>query len=183
MITEALVVPSPGDPFQYSLINVDDNLCDNEVLVEMKATGVCHTDLNFRNEASISGLHPAVFGHEGAWVVFKTGSLVTNLTWRSGSINLLLLRRLQILHLQIHLILLRLGKVQLWYRSGLRWFKILLASEEYPDYLAFLRPKKLCQYAVMMETSCVKIEEDVFSNVLAPLGCGTIASARSELFK
>ena len=65
MITEALVAPSPGSPFQYTLINVDSNLRDNEVLVEMKATGVCHTDLNFRNEESLPGLHPAVFGHEG----------------------------------------------------------------------------------------------------------------------
>jgi hypothetical protein len=31
----------------------------------MKATGVCHTDLNFSKEKTIPGLFPAVFGHEG----------------------------------------------------------------------------------------------------------------------
>lgn len=65
MLTEALVVPEPGSPFQYQKITVEENLRDNEVLVEMIATGVCHTDLNFRNEKSIPGLFPAVFGHEG----------------------------------------------------------------------------------------------------------------------
>lgn len=65
MISEALVVAEPGSPFVYQEIEVDDILRDNEVLVEMKATGVCHTDLNFRNEKSIPGLHPAVLGHEG----------------------------------------------------------------------------------------------------------------------
>jgi aryl-alcohol dehydrogenase len=65
MITEALVVQGPGAAFQYAKIDVDDHIRDNEVLVEMKATGVCHTDLNFRNEESLPGLHPAVFGHEG----------------------------------------------------------------------------------------------------------------------
>jgi len=65
MLTQALVVSEPGSPFIYQDIDVDDNLRDNEVLVEMKATGVCHTDLNFRNEKTIAGLHPAVFGHEG----------------------------------------------------------------------------------------------------------------------
>jgi aryl-alcohol dehydrogenase len=65
MITEGLVVTEPGSPFIYQEISVDDSLRDDEILVEMKATGVCHTDLNFRNEKTIPGLHPAVFGHEG----------------------------------------------------------------------------------------------------------------------
>jgi aryl-alcohol dehydrogenase len=65
MITEALVVQEPGAAFQYADIQVNDDLRENEVLVGMKATGVCHTDLNFRNEMTLPGLHPAVFGHEG----------------------------------------------------------------------------------------------------------------------
>jgi len=65
MITDALLVQSAGAPFIYQKINVDDNLCSDEVLVEMKATGVCHTDLNFSKERTIPGLFPAIFGHEG----------------------------------------------------------------------------------------------------------------------
>ena len=65
MITKALVVQKPGSDFEYREIIVEEDLRDNEALVEMKATGVCHTDLNFRNENSLPGLHPAVFGHEG----------------------------------------------------------------------------------------------------------------------
>lgn len=65
MLTDALVVSKPGAPFKFQEIEVNNNLHDNEVLIKMKATGVCHTDLNFSNEASIAGLFPAVFGHEG----------------------------------------------------------------------------------------------------------------------
>jgi aryl-alcohol dehydrogenase len=65
MITDALLVQSAGAPFIYQKINVDDNLCSDEVLVEMKATGVCHTDLNFSKERTIPRLFPAIFGHEG----------------------------------------------------------------------------------------------------------------------
>jgi aryl-alcohol dehydrogenase len=65
MLTQALVVCEPGAPFKYQEISVNDDVRDNEVLLEIKATGVCHTDLNFRNEKSIPGLFPAVFGHEG----------------------------------------------------------------------------------------------------------------------
>lgn len=65
MLTDALVVPKSGAPFKFQKIEVNDNLRDNEVLIGMKATGVCHTDLNFSKETSIPGLFPAVFGHEG----------------------------------------------------------------------------------------------------------------------
>ena len=65
MITEALLVSEAGAPFRYQEINVDDDIRDDEVVVEMKATGVCHTDLNFSKEKTIPGLFPAVFGHEG----------------------------------------------------------------------------------------------------------------------
>lgn len=66
MITQALVIAKPGDPFKYEDVDIDDaNLRDDEVLVEMKYTGVCHTDLNFSKERSVEGLFPAVFGHEG----------------------------------------------------------------------------------------------------------------------
>jgi len=65
MRTQALVVAEPGAPFILQDIDIDDNLQDDEVLVEIKATGICHTDLNFSKETTIPGLFPAVFGHEG----------------------------------------------------------------------------------------------------------------------
>lgn len=65
MKTKALVVEKPGAPWQLREINLDDNLQDDEVLVQMKATGVCHTDLNFSKEETMPGLHPVVLGHEG----------------------------------------------------------------------------------------------------------------------
>jgi aryl-alcohol dehydrogenase len=77
MITEALLVREAGAPFSYQEISVDDNLRDDEVLVEMNATGVCHTDLNFSKEKSIPGLFPAVFGHEGK----ISNSLATAITY------------------------------------------------------------------------------------------------------
>jgi len=41
---QALVVEKPGDPFEYQDVQLEDTIRDDEVLVEMKATGVCHTD-------------------------------------------------------------------------------------------------------------------------------------------
>jgi aryl-alcohol dehydrogenase len=65
MISEALVVASPGAPFKLQPVQVEDNLRDDEVLIKIRATGICHTDLTFSKEKSIPGLFPGVFGHEG----------------------------------------------------------------------------------------------------------------------
>ena len=74
MKINALVVHSPGAPWEFREIDLDDNLQDDEVLVQMKATGVCHTDLNFSKEESMPGLFPAVFGHEGTRSNFPLNS-------------------------------------------------------------------------------------------------------------
>jgi S-(hydroxymethyl)glutathione dehydrogenase/alcohol dehydrogenase len=50
-----------------------------EVLVEIKATGVCHTDEFTLSGADPEGLFPAILGHEGAGIVVDTGPGVTSL--------------------------------------------------------------------------------------------------------
>src|SRR5678816_1224919 len=49
-----------------------------EVLVEIKATGICHTDEFTRSGADPEGLFPAILGHEGAGVVVEAGPGVTS---------------------------------------------------------------------------------------------------------
>src|SRR6516162_1717672 len=48
-----------------------------EVLVEIKATGVCHTDAYTLSGLDSEGLFPSILGHEGAGVVVETGPGVT----------------------------------------------------------------------------------------------------------
>ena len=49
------------------------------MLVEIKATGVCHTDEFTRSGADPEGLFPVIFGHEGAGIVVEVGRGVTSL--------------------------------------------------------------------------------------------------------
>ena len=78
MIVQALVVEKPGDPFEYQDVQLEDTIRDEEVLVEMKATGVCHTDLNFSKETEMPAMFPVVLGHEGMYTsqpdAFQAGS-------------------------------------------------------------------------------------------------------------
>jgi len=50
-----------------------------EVLIEIKATGVCHTDAYTLSGADPEGLFPTILGHEGAGIVAEVGKGVTNL--------------------------------------------------------------------------------------------------------
>src|SRR5436190_23691614 len=50
-----------------------------EVLIEVKATGICHTDHFTLSGADPEGLFPAILGHEGAGVVLGAGNGLTTL--------------------------------------------------------------------------------------------------------
>jgi aryl-alcohol dehydrogenase len=63
MLTQALVVREPNEKFLLQDIELDE-LHDDEVLVEMVATGICHTDLKSAGGGSIVKF-PVVLGHEG----------------------------------------------------------------------------------------------------------------------
>src|SRR5438128_5033139 len=49
-----------------------------EVLVEIKATGICHTDAYTLDGFDSEGIFPSVLGHEGAGVVVEVGAGVTS---------------------------------------------------------------------------------------------------------
>ena len=76
METRAAVAHAAGKPLSIETIHLDGPK-DGEVLVEIKATGVCHTDEFTLSGADPEGLFPAVLGHEGAGVVLETGPGVT----------------------------------------------------------------------------------------------------------
>src|SRR2546428_934558 len=78
MDVRAAVAFEPGKPLQIETVKLDGPK-DGEVLVELKASGVCHTDEFTRSGADPEGLFPAIFGHEGAGVVVDIGPGVTSL--------------------------------------------------------------------------------------------------------
>ncbi|MDB4989116.1 MAG: S-(hydroxymethyl)glutathione dehydrogenase [Myxococcaceae bacterium] len=76
MKTRAAVAYEAGKPLVIEEVELDGPRF-GEVLGEIKATGVCHTDEFTRSGADPEGLFPAIFGHEGAGVVVDVGPGVT----------------------------------------------------------------------------------------------------------
>lgn len=77
MKVRAAVAYQAGKPLTIEMIDLEGPKA-GEVLVEIKATGVCHTDAYTLSGNDPEGLFPAVLGHEGAGVVIETGPGVSS---------------------------------------------------------------------------------------------------------
>jgi S-(hydroxymethyl)glutathione dehydrogenase / alcohol dehydrogenase len=78
MKTRAAVAWKAGEPLTIEVIDIEGPKA-GEVLVEIKATGVCHTDAYTLSGADPEGIFPAILGHEGAGIVREIGEGVTTL--------------------------------------------------------------------------------------------------------
>ena len=78
MKTRAAVAFAARKPLEIVEVELDGPKA-GEVLVEVKATGICHTDYYTLSGADPEGLFPCILGHEGAGVVVDVGAGVTTL--------------------------------------------------------------------------------------------------------
>jgi len=72
MKVKAAIAFAAGKPLEIETVDLEGPKA-GEVLVEIKATGICHTDEFTRSGADPEGLFPAILGHEGAGVVVEVG--------------------------------------------------------------------------------------------------------------
>ena len=78
MDVRAAVALKAGKPLTIETVQLAPPQA-GEVLVEIKATGVCHTDAYTLSGADPEGLFPSILGHEGAGIVVEVGKGVTSL--------------------------------------------------------------------------------------------------------
>jgi S-(hydroxymethyl)glutathione dehydrogenase/alcohol dehydrogenase len=78
MKTQAAVAFRAGAPLEICEVDLEGPKA-GEVLVEIKATGVCHTDAFTLSGDDPEGAFPAILGHEGAGIVREVGTGVTSL--------------------------------------------------------------------------------------------------------
>ncbi|EXJ80125.1 hypothetical protein A1O1_08267 [Capronia coronata CBS 617.96] len=165
----ALVVPELNAPFEMRTVELDE-LRPNEVLVDLKATSICHTDLAVQ-AGKIPMPFPVVLGHEGAGVVRAVGSNVKDC--EAGD----------------HVILsynfcgeCRFCKEKKTYQceksaacnfGGSRQDgSQTILSDSTPFSTCFFGQSSFCNPAVVQETSIVKIDEKLPLPVVCALGCG-----------
>ena len=182
MITEALVTHTCGGPFTYQKVQLDDTLRAHECLVRIKATGVCHTDINFAAEKTMPEMFPGVFGHEGAGIVERVGSAVTSV--EKGD----------------HVIVCFscCGDCKYCERKQTpycdEWFNYnfgvgrLDGSKVFSDVGSgkritghFFGQSSFAKHIVVSQTGLVKVDKGVPFEKIAPLGCGVMTGAGAML--
>ncbi len=74
---EAMVCHAPGQPMRREVVTLRDPRAD-EVVIEIMASGLCHSDLHQLDGSSAPFPFPVIVGHEGAGIVREVGSAVTS---------------------------------------------------------------------------------------------------------
>ncbi|NDZ93876.1 NAD(P)-dependent alcohol dehydrogenase [Streptomyces sp. SID6673] len=166
MQIDAAVVSVPGGPFEVTPLEIDSPRV-GEVLVRIRAVGICHTDLGMRATWSARRC-PQVFGHEGAGVVEAVGPGVTRV---------------------------RLGQaVSLTYRSCRTCTQCRAGHPAYctaglntagrpdgtptltrdgaPVFGGFFGQSSFATYAITHEDNTIPVPDTLSPVIAAPLGCG-----------
>lgn len=179
MRVTAAVTPSKGTPFQLQEVDLEEPR-DNEVLVRITASGICHTDLIVRDQWYPPEL-PAVLGHEGAGVVERTGAAVADL--RPGEKVVLSFNHC------------RTCRMCLTGRPAycLQFFPCNFGGRRLDGSTTvrggdgaelnanFFGQSSFSTYALAPEHTLVKMPEDAPLELLAPLGCGVQTGAGAVL--
>lgn len=176
----AAVLRTPANPFTFETITLDEPR-EDEVLVRIIATGVCHTDIL---ASKFLPTTPAVLGHEGAGIVEQVGKSVSKV--KPGD----------------HVVLsyLSCGQCKQCFqgRSGycqsfelanfagtrLDGSRTMRQGDKFV-YGSFFGQSSFATYALAAERNVVKVRKDVPLELLGPLGCGiqTGAGAVMNVFR
>ncbi|KAL5585714.1 hypothetical protein FOVSG1_013406 [Fusarium oxysporum f. sp. vasinfectum] len=172
----AFVVPSKGAPFQQVTVKLNE-LQPSEVLVELKATGICHTDLAVQ-QGRIPVPFPVILGHEGAGIVLAVGTEVVDI--RKGDHVILSYNHCGSCHSCW------LGRT--WHCSKIHAMNFggqrpdgsqTAHSESGPLHSCFFGQSSFCNPAVVQSASCVKVNPELPLSVICALGCGSQTGAGS----
>lgn len=178
MLTVAAVTRMKGAPFELREVELD-TLRPDEVLVRMRAVGICHTDIAHRDGAAHFEL-PAVLGHEGAGVVVATGKDVSHLSIGDKVVMSYFACRScpncrQ--HRPAYCAQSFAGNFAGTRPDGSR--TIWLEGQEISS--AFFGQSSFARHAIVAAKGAVKVGDDVPLETLAPLGCGFQTGAGAVL--
>jgi aryl-alcohol dehydrogenase len=178
MKIRAAISASAEAPFEIVDVELDEPRRD-EVLVEMRAVGVCHSDLTMK-AVWPGALSPIVLGHEGAGVVVAAGADVTGV--RPGDHVVLSYRSCG-----------SCPECACGHRPYCRDFRTLNGIGMRPDgsptmrrngsrvYGSYFGQSSFASHALAYESNVVVVGEEIDLGVAAPLGCGVQTGAGTVL--
>lgn len=180
MQVRAAVAHAAGQPLQLETVELEGPRA-GEVLVEIKATGLCHTDAYTLSGADPEGLFPAILGHEGAGVVVDVGPGVRSVRKGDHVIPLYTPECRECdycLHPKTNLCqAIRATQGQGLMPDGSSRFS--LGGQRLLHYMG---TSTFANYTVLPEIAVAKIREDAPFDVVCYIGCGVTTGIGAVLF-
>ena len=180
MKTRAAVAWKAGAPLTIETLDLEGPR-EGEVLVEIKATGICHTDYYTLSGADPEGLFPAILGHEGAGVVVDVGPGVKSLRKNDHVIPLYtpecreckfcLSRKTNLCQ-----------KIRSTQGKGLMPDGSSRFSLNGQPILHYMGTSTFSNYIVVPEIALAKIREDAPFDKVCYIGCGVTTGVGAVLF-
>ena len=180
MKTRAAVAWEAGKPLTIETVDLEGPKA-GEVLVEVKATGICHTDEFTLSGADPEGLFPAILGHEGAGIVVDVGPGVTSLAKGDHVIPLYtpecreckfcLSRKTNLCQ-----------KIRATQGKGLMPDGTSRFSIDGKPILHYMGTSTFANHIVVPEIALAKIRQDAPFDVVCYIGCGVTTGVGAVLF-
>jgi aryl-alcohol dehydrogenase len=178
MKTRAAVVESQGQPFTMAEVDLDEPR-EDEVLVRMVATGLCHTDITM-GQFLPAEMFPNVFGHEGAGVVEAVGPQVHGL--KPGDHVVMSFRSCRdCAKCQAGLVGYCDQTLLLNYMGMRMDGSTSISRDGSPVFGNFFGQSSLAAHALAYADNCVKVDPELDLTLLAPYGCGFQTGAGTVL--
>ncbi|MDG1859882.1 MAG: S-(hydroxymethyl)glutathione dehydrogenase/class III alcohol dehydrogenase [Emcibacteraceae bacterium] len=180
METKAAVAFKAGAPLSIETVNLDGPRA-GEVLVEMKATGVCHTDAFTLSGDDPEGAFPAILGHEGAGIVVEIGEGVTSVEVGDHVIPLYTPECRECdycLHPKTNLC----QKIRSTQGAGLMPDGTSRFSINGEPILHYMGCSTFSNYAVMPEIAVAKVRRDADFEKICYIGCGVTTGVGAVVF-
>jgi S-(hydroxymethyl)glutathione dehydrogenase/alcohol dehydrogenase len=180
MDVRAAVAFEAGKKLSIETVQLDGPRA-GEVLVEIKATGICHTDLYTLSGADPEGLFPTILGHEGAGIVREVGPGVTSLTPGDHVIPLYtpecrnckscLSRKTNLC-----------TKIRATQGKGLMPDGTTRFSFQGKPVLHYMGCSTFANYTVLPEIALAKVREDAPFDKICYIGCGVTTGIGAVIF-
>ena len=180
MDVRAAIAFEAGKPLEIETVQLDGPR-DNEVLVEIMATGICHTDKFTLSGADPEGLFPAILGHEGAGIVRECGPTVTSLkpgdhviplyTPECRECEYCLSRKTNLCQ-----------KIRITQGKGLMPDETSRFSFKGKPVLHYMGCSTFANFTVLPEIALAKVREDAPFEKICYIGCGVTTGVGAVLF-
>src|SRR4051795_3190853 len=178
MLTRAAVVEGPGQPFTMAEVELDEPR-EDEVMVRMVATGLCHTDITMGHFLPAE-MFPHVFGHEGAGVVEEVGTGVDGLA--EGDHVVMSLRSCRDCATCRAGLVGYCDQTLLLNYMGMRMDgSTSIQRDGSPVFGNFFGQSSLAAHALAYADNCVKVDPALELTLAAPYGCGFQTGAGTVL--